>query len=359
MTTLFRSDSPWSFIALLAAESAKLVIITSMVAVLLRSSIWRRNLWHACAAGLVLLITLEISGVGRSVAGWIYGDTSSWTPRNLIESSDEVPGTLYSSSAGITTGGPGAISSSPQYSRSPVSTSLLWIWLVGSIIAAIRYLLPRLLTARFLSRCHYVKNRYLIETMEELRGKMNIHRPVLILSSHRISSPMTLGINRPVIVVPADLESRFNLWQQRVILAHELAHVRSRDAQWHLIHDLINILLWWHPLMWYARAQTHSNSEKAADSAAISSPGSSLHLADSLLQLARQNKATHKSHSHSLSPQGIHITGTGFRSLLAQRIQLLLGSHSTQESEPNSLIAFAFKSFTALALASAGILCLA
>lgn len=355
MTPLFRSDSLWTFILLLAAESAKIVIITSLVAVLLKSSVWRRNLWHACAAGLVLLITMEVSGAGRSVASWVYGESSSWSPRTYLQPAEDSSQTRMASIPATSAESYGRRDAA--HSRGPLADALLWIWLTGSIIAAVRYLLPRLLTARFLSRCHYVKNRFLIETLEDLREQMNIQRPVLLLGSPQISSPMTLGINRPVIVLPADLESRFSLWQQRVILAHELAHVRSKDVQWHLIHDLINILLWWHPLMWYARAQTHSSSEKAADAAAARTPNGSIHLADSLLQLARQRKAKHR--PRSLSPQGIHITGTGFRSLLAERIHLLLGSNTGPEPEPNILLATAFKSVASLAMASAGILCLA
>lgn len=344
---LFQSESLVSFVILLFIEASKIVIVTSLLVLLFKSPSWRRYIWQACQASIVLLLLLEISGVGRKISSSYYGADTSWSPKELFsfQSSPETK-RLEVSYAGL---------SSATNLDNPVVLMITCIWFVGSIYFLLKNFLPRLLTVRFLSRCDYVRNRFLIDTLEELCRKLDIARPVLLLQSDSIKSPMTLGVHRPVIVLPKNMEAKFTLWQQKAIIAHELGHVRSRDAFWHMIHDTIQVLIWWHPLIWFAGKQNDISSETAADNAALVLPNGGLHLADSLVAISHSIADVKSDHSQ----RGLHITGSHFKSLLARRVNSLLGHGSQNFQEPKTASAMAFQVTYAISMSLFAVICIA
>lgn len=61
--------------------------------------------------------------------------------------------------------------------------------------------------------------------------------------------------------------------KEPLILAHELAHVRRKDLAWEVLGGLIQIALWFHPLVWWVRQQERLAREQAADALALSVSG--------------------------------------------------------------------------------------
>ncbi len=49
-------------------------------------------------------------------------------------------------------------------------------------------------------------------------------------------------------LLPADFLERFDADEQRLVLQHELTHLRRGDALWSLLAELTFALLWFHPL---------------------------------------------------------------------------------------------------------------
>ena len=77
---------------------------------------------------------------------------------------------------------------------------------------------------------------------------------VTCLESDRVSMPMTFGVFRPMILLPAG----FEVWppgRLRLVLAHELVHVRLHDCLFQLLMQVACALYWFHPLVWLAAAQ--------------------------------------------------------------------------------------------------------
>ena len=65
-------------------------------------------------------------------------------------------------------------------------------------------------------------------------------------------SPGVVGCLRPMIVVPADFDSRYTPDEQALILAHERTHIRRGDLIANAVWSAIQCLLWFNP----ARAQS-------------------------------------------------------------------------------------------------------
>lgn len=120
-----------------------------------------------------------------------------------------------------------------------VASLLLWIWAVGSAAFLIRDFSRHLRFLRASRSYPSVERRDLIDLAGELGGSFGI------LVSPMISRPYVAGLFRPTIYLP-DLELPEEQW--RIILRHEVQHIRSHDGWKKLFFLVIQALFWWNPL---------------------------------------------------------------------------------------------------------------
>jgi hypothetical protein len=67
------------------------------------------------------------------------------------------------------------------------------------------------------------------------------------------ATPCTVGILRPVILLPRGLCVEARRIELQSALAHEREHITGKDLQWNFILHLVTSLLWFHPLAWLLR----------------------------------------------------------------------------------------------------------
>jgi len=79
-------------------------------------------------------------------------------------------------------------------------------------------------------------------------------------------SPMLWPIGRRArILLPRELLDRLTPEEQSTVLTHELAHVKRRDHWVRLLEFVGTGLYWWHPVVWWARAQLRHAEEECCD----------------------------------------------------------------------------------------------
>jgi TonB family protein len=103
------------------------------------------------------------------------------------------------------------------------------------------------------------------------------------------SMPMTFGMHA-VILMPADA-SAWSEEKRRVVLLHELAHVRRGDAATHLLARAALALYWWNPLAWTAWREFVKERERAADDLVLNAGARASEYAGHLLDVARTMQA--------------------------------------------------------------------
>jgi len=101
-----------------------------------------------------------------------------------------------------------------------------------------------------------------------------------------IDSPMTAGCRPAFLFVPHAFAEMWTAAEQRALLAHEIAHVESRDYARKLLHLWAASLVWWHPATWMVCARIRHERECSADERAIQLTGSAAPLARALVRLA-------------------------------------------------------------------------
>jgi HEAT repeat protein len=118
----------------------------------------------------------------------------------------------------------------------------------------------------------------------ELADRLGLDRVPLVLASDRTDMPFATGFWRSAIVLPAAARE----WTEdrlRVVLLHELAHVRRRDLVGHTLSRLACALYWFHPLVWAAARRLRDESEKACDDLVLASGARASDYAGHLLDI--------------------------------------------------------------------------
>jgi len=140
----------------------------------------------------------------------------------------------------------------------PAAALVMVMWATGAVISLIPVLMAgyRLRTLRRTAREWSVDGRPSPE-----RATVMIHE--------QLSTPVTFGARRPIILFPADAETWSKADVQRA-LAHELEHVRRRDWPVHVLARAVCAFYWFHPLAWRAWRQLHLEADRACDDAVLS-----------------------------------------------------------------------------------------
>ena len=89
-----------------------------------------------------------------------------------------------------------------------------------------------------------------------------------IRASGRVASPVTLGVVRPAIVLPADWPQWSDVKLQAV-LAHERSHIRRADPAVQMLSAIYRALVWFSPCSWYLHQRIVRTAEEASDDAAV------------------------------------------------------------------------------------------
>ena len=112
-----------------------------------------------------------------------------------------------------------------------------------------------------------------------------------VLVSERVTTPLTWGVRRPVILLPAALLSGDPAVAQSA-LRHEKAHIARRDWLWHLLAEVVCALCWFQPGAWWLRRRLRAESERACDDrvllSGVSGPDYAAHLLE-ILKVGRAN----------------------------------------------------------------------
>ena len=121
--------------------------------------------------------------------------------------------------------------------------------------------------------------------LAKLIRQLGLKRPVRMVKSWAVEVPMVLGWLRPLILMPAALFTAMEPLALEAILAHELAHVRRHDYLVNLLQSLVEVLLFFHPAVWWLSAQIRAERENCCDDIAVSLCGDPLRYARALAAL--------------------------------------------------------------------------
>jgi beta-lactamase regulating signal transducer with metallopeptidase domain len=153
----------------------------------------------------------------------------------------------------------------------PLSTQsyLLLSWLFVVICLLIRLLYSELRISQILEQTQSIDTRSLPVDFSELCHDAGLMMPVQLYSADWVRSPFAAGIIRPVIVIPKHFLVSCQPSEIRWIILHELAHIRRCDPLIKFIQNLIQIVFFFHPIVWITNRIIDCFREFSCDDAAM------------------------------------------------------------------------------------------
>ena len=119
-----------------------------------------------------------------------------------------------------------------------------------------------------------------------LTAAIGVERRVEFLGGSDDAMPMAWGLWRPHVLLPGEADD----WpeaRQRVVLLHELAHIKRRDCVTQLMAHLACAAYWFNPLVWIAAHRLRAERERACDDLVLAAGTRGSDYADHLLDIAR------------------------------------------------------------------------
>jgi beta-lactamase regulating signal transducer with metallopeptidase domain len=171
-------------------------------------------------------------------------------------------------------------------------TLALLAWAAGAALFGVR-LAYGLVRVRWIQRhATEMTDDAWVRLTDGLARRLRLGRIVRLLREPGATVPMTWGVFNPVILLPGEADE-WDDERRRVVLAHELAHVRRWDALTQWVAHLALAVYWFNPLVWVAARKLREEREHACDDAVLEIGTRPVEYADHLLDIVRSLGSTH------------------------------------------------------------------
>jgi len=122
--------------------------------------------------------------------------------------------------------------------------------------------------------------------------------------STEVQAPVTIGVLRPMILLPADIRDWATPEEQRAVVLHELAHLERRDPIINLFQTLVGAVLFFHPAVRYALRRLALERELACDERVLNAGAQPSAYAGVLLKVAERSVARQETYQLAFNASG-------------------------------------------------------
>jgi len=154
--------------------------------------------------------------------------------------------------------------------------------------------------------------------VDKIRRQVGIKKCVPVYLSQLVSSPVTIGFFKPVILLPLSIVSNLSVGQVEAVLLHELAHIRRHDYLVNLLLTAMHVLLYFNPFVKYFLKKIELERESCCDEMVLQFGYDKISYASALLELEKAS-------------QKISLAmGAVSKNHLLQRIEIIVGMKRKQ-----------------------------
>lgn len=231
-------------------------------------------LWAAALLRLLVPVSLPsplsvYSLIQRSTALSNLSETAAAAAETILPASN-----AFQASEAVTEGAKNVIANQTvpvvQPAVSPVEMTaqpipvVSILWGIGAAACVLFFLIAYVRCYRQFRESLPVKDGYI----ENWLRRHPLRRKVVIRQTDRISSPLTYGIFRPVILLPSGVD-----WKDKgrldYVLTHEWIHIRRFDGLAKLMLAAALCLHWFNPLVWVMYLMANRDMELSCDEALL------------------------------------------------------------------------------------------
>ena len=152
----------------------------------------------------------------------------------------------------------------PEQLIAPVTLT----WLAGAALSGLFFTVAYIKARVCFASSFPVKNAAIRNWLKAHRLK----RRVSVRMSNKVANPLTYGVIRPVILLPAHMDLD-NISELEYVLAHEFVHIRRFDALTKIIATCALCIHWFNPMVWVMYFLLNRDIETSCDESVVTMYG--------------------------------------------------------------------------------------
>jgi HEAT repeat protein/beta-lactamase regulating signal transducer with metallopeptidase domain len=265
--------------------SVVLAAASALTAVLRRTAASTRHfVWSSAIAGSI--VATAISSFGPHVTIDVPVPLTP-TPAPVSRPDLAPPDAALSlpSISGVAPSADADASTSARAAWPDATPAAVFLWSAGTL-GVLAYLIAGALGSWWIRRGGRPLHAPWVDEAHELAEAFEINRPVAVIESAAVTMPMVCGIWRHAIVMPPAAE-HWSDDRRRVVVLHELAHIKRRDCLTQVLAQIVCAAYWFNPIVWFAARQLRVERERACDDFVLAAGEKGPDYAAHLLEIAQ------------------------------------------------------------------------
>ncbi len=179
------------------------------------------------------------------------------------------------------------IQSRQEWLSPEVLKLLSLVWICGVLFFGMRFLLQWFYMRKLAIKGTHPFDDERLTNFIKLKDQLGIKKKIRFLQSSLVASPLTFGHFKPVVLLPLGMINGFPPAQIEAIILHELAHIQRNDFLINTIQTWLEILFFYHPIVWIISKRIRSIREELCDDEVVRVNKNSMLYAESLVNLQK------------------------------------------------------------------------
>ncbi len=186
---------------------------------------------------------------------------------------NQVNGNENTKESGTTPQNPGKdggnVKAAGRFGLPMVLLSVTWLMIVMFLTLYIIYI-NMVFAVKVKKNYIPLKDKRINDILLDCKSRMKINRPIGLLTTDQMRAPSLYVFFKPEILVSKAYLNQLSDTEIEYIFLHELSHYKRKDIAVNWILALLQIIYFFHPLIWYAFHKIHEDCEISCDAKALS-----------------------------------------------------------------------------------------
>lgn len=165
--------------------------------------------------------------------------------------------------------------------------------------------------------------------VQKIAAQLNIKKNVRVFLSEQVSTPLTIGFLKPIILVPMASINHLSTQQMEAVLLHEMAHIKRYDYLVNILLSIAEIGLFFNPFTQLISKSIRKERENSCDDWVLQFQYEAPVYAEALLRIAYLQQAP-----------ALAMTATGKKNDLLYRVKRMIEQKENRFSYRKQLLAF-------------------
>jgi beta-lactamase regulating signal transducer with metallopeptidase domain len=141
----------------------------------------------------------------------------------------------------------------------------LYAWFAGATIVLLRASIASIRFARRLRTIPSVHDGTIVALLDRVCGQVGVRRRPHVKYVADLPAPAVFGVFRPTLCLPEATRDQLSDGQLRMIMLHEVMHLRRHDGYLAWLLTAVRATHWWNPISWLVISRVSAYREEACD----------------------------------------------------------------------------------------------